>query len=102
MLDWLKKKRNNTLTPFSLRNADEWIDWLENQVGKQRPSEWTEKDERMIRKCREAVSMYYAPEDQDDVKNWLKSLSPKGHWRPSKKQMDVLSSLYSDLKELTE
>ena len=35
LIQWLEDKRCNTLTPFSLRAADEWIAWL-----KKKPVMW--------------------------------------------------------------
>lgn len=106
-------------------------DWLDSRLqnwkpaGEQKPAEWSEKDEEIldsiitrIQDCiqyGDALAMHYGNRDI----NWLKSLSPQSHWKPSDEQMDALdstlqysqvshnsfeylNSLFNDLKKLRE
>ena len=94
------------------------------------PTEWSEEDEKKLKVVINSFYLYRKMvEDSDyeddykkatikeciDNENWLKSLRPKPHWKPSEEQMDALDnayksfggtdhdllcSLYNDLKKL--
>ena len=84
----------------------------------QKPSEWSEEDENRINR----LIAYFEDKEsftaEDDIvyANWLKSLKERCAWKPSEEQMDalnsarwnapfnieILDSLYNDLKKLTE
>lgn len=86
--------------------------YLENQKDKvvkidhdreQQPAEWSEEDEDMrdtiIRDLKrlggDIVNVKPAYKAEID---WLKSLRPQPHWKPSEEQMEALESSYSVLK----
>ena len=95
----------------------DWIHWLEKQK-EQKPAEWSEEDERNKDAIIDAITVQYSPGIRDNLTNWLKSLRPQPHWKPSEEQMKhlercfshghtqqlpnqhVLESLYNDLKKL--
>ena len=89
----------------------------------QKPAEWSEEDEIMLNSIIATCQMYEQTVDSNPAKhllkmqeNWLKSLRPQNHWKPSEEQMkalcsklpvvkgggdkvqDILESLYDDLK----
>ena len=100
---------------------------------KQKSAEWSEEDEKRIKQLiydTEAIRAGYEKrkevlgdrfnneliKDCDEQINWLKSLRPQPHWKPSEEQMaslsiastcvyaeadkNALESLYNDLKKL--
>ena len=100
-------------------------------IDRRKPAEWSEEDEKMIECCIRAIEFYEShhydlvPPKFDiggwlcstkNVKDWLKSLRPQPHWKPSEEQMDSLHNaivrckgyydtiylpeLYEDLKKL--
>lgn len=97
-----------------------WIAYLERQK-EQRPAEWSEEDEIrknaianwLVEQGNAKYSGFYAFQLID----WLKSLRPQPHWKPSEYQMqglrrgivkaeegsdaqNAMKSLYEDLKKL--
>ena len=102
------------------------IDWLKKNVCPQPKQEWSEENEKML----EIVIANYEymfdklrkGDDSDGIADhilimdWLKSLRPQPHWKPSEEQMDALKdvaygtyqngdgpalrSLYEQLKKL--
>ena len=94
-------------------------EWFEKQK-EQKSAEWSEEDEKKLEDvlywfeifCHKNQSK---PEMQESL-NWLKSLRPQPHWKPSEEQMDelekvssgntcafnyeILRKLYDDLKKL--
>lgn len=93
--------------------------YLEKQK-EQKPAEWSEEDEQhreWILECL-ASGERKVPEYADQYRsafNWLKSLRPQPHWKPSKEQIaaleyalgnggtynkEALKSLYEQLKKL--
>ena len=68
---------------------------------KQKPAEWSEEDEEMLNSCissiEEAKENRYAYKETDEDTsydheiNWLKSLKPQPHWKPSEEQMKALA-----------
>ena len=87
-------------------------------------AEWSEEDEEniesLILTLNEAMSKGISCEEEIlDLEDWLKSLRPRPHWKPSEEQMDaldlaigcwdencsefkLLKSIYTGLKKLTE
>lgn len=102
----------------------------ELREAEQKPAEWSEEDERIISKilgiCEDfkrsfrisPASSKIVQKDIDKINNWLKSLKPQNHWKPSDEQIEALNaisqtgaisypnqgsllvSLYRDLKRL--
>jgi len=52
----------------------------------QKPVEWSDKDKAMLKVAIAVLRRY----GHDDVADWLKSLRPQPHWKPSKEQMEAL------------
>lgn len=94
------------------------ISWLEKQGGQK--SEWSEDDEK-IRKTTIAFLKEFADKGYENAVeciDWLKSLKPQSHWKPTEEQMQtlhaqtiegavsypvdvrILISLYNDLLKL--
>ena len=105
-----EKIRNEILEYFTItRGRDfvanperqKWISYIEKQKG-QKP-EWSEEDEAMldiiiddiqfVQKAHnhEIDQVYYEREI-----DWLKSLRPQSHWKPSEEQMKVLDIILTD------
>ena len=87
------------------------------ELVEQKPAEWSEEDERLLSKLELYVDMECFDREcnGEDLRNWLKSLRPRPHWKPSEEQMnalydilhpadpvnlDTVESLYNDLKKL--
>jgi hypothetical protein len=73
--------------------------WLEKQK-EQKPAEWSEEDDLMrdaILKTLERVGDYGTIGMQKD---WLKSLRPQPHWKPSEKQMKCLVKCVNRAREM--
>ena len=83
----------------------------------QQPAEWSEEDEKNLERVTDCIYDFYPdPVVKYKLKDWLKSLRPQPHWKPSEEQMDclvvaasgygnsevadVLNSLINDLKKL--
>jgi len=87
----------------------------------QKPVEWSEEDEGMLSRCIKSIdcSKQFADSEafkkaKDKEIDWLNSLRPQLHWKPSEEQMeelnkarrfipyncDVIAQLYEDLKKL--
>jgi len=116
---------------YSKDDIDKSVDWLESlpeRFNLQPKQEWSEEDEAyrnfilesledQIRFCKkDAEGAYYAKQIRT-AQNWLKSLRPQSHWKPSEEQMtaldgclehwsgnksqkEILESLYEHLKKL--
>lgn len=53
--------------------------------------EWSEEDEKQIRQIERIVkNAGCTPNLQEQIHNWLKSLRPQSHWKPSGEQIDAL------------
>lgn len=88
---------------------DRWIAWLEKQ-SEQNPA-WSGEDKLNLKQA-----IYVCHQNgYTAVENWLKSLKPQSHWKPTDEQMedlkyainmvdkcceDSLQSLYNELKKL--
>lgn len=91
------------------------LDWLEKQI-EQQPAEWSEEDERIMNNCIGYIkASCLDANDLYECIDWLKSLRPQSHWKPSEEQMEalraaayepyknrhkLLQELYIDLKKL--
>ena len=79
-----------TATPKQLK---EWIAWLE----KQKHVEWNEEDEHRIEDIiyylDTAKKHYASTVGLDACIDWLKSLRPQNHWKPSDEQMEELEEV---------
>lgn len=104
--------------------------FLDGKHTKQKPVEWSEEDEEMLSLIFTCIGDYYGrglitKKQETAIKDWLKSLRPQNHWKPSDEQMkalkeaidysaahgsphwndfifNVLRTLYNDLKKLKE
>lgn len=63
-----------------------------------KPAEWSEKDERLLSKLELYVDMECFDREcnGEDLRNWLKSLRPQPHWKPSEEQMGTLKQWIQD------
>jgi hypothetical protein len=52
----------------------------------QKPVEWSDEDKAMLKVAIAVLRRY----SHDDVADWLKSLRPQPHWKPSEEQMEAL------------
>ena len=114
MIDFLKEHRRNFATPMDYDEKKETdgklisvIKWLEgNPQLEQKPS-WSEKDTKILDEiideltpCGECPD-YPSPEEQEyyytrtSMIDWLKSLKPQTHWKPSEEQMEALKYFIS-------
>ena len=84
--------RNNVNVHWEGLDVKAVIAWLEKQK-EQRPAEWSEEDEffrqQLIVYCENCVQDTLAAKCVD----WLKSLRPQPHWKPSEEQIDALNSI---------
>ena len=88
-MDWLK----NLSLDLKKRNED---------AEKLYSNEWSEKDEIMIG----SLINYFEGDALDcsteDVVNWLKSLRPQSHWKPSEEQMSAFKGYIEDFQARAE
>jgi hypothetical protein len=87
--------------------AENCIDWLKALKDRVQPKqEWSEEDEsRMENLChflKEYGNQYYGALTLEGTINWLKSLRPQSHWKPSEDEMDALASALSLAKSCGE
>lgn len=126
MLNYYHSKSPCFIPPqFSLEETLAWLEKQgENHIVKdnemvQQKQEWSKEDYNMIDCCTSAIwaADYYSREDKEKMEEWLKSLKPQSHWKPTEEQMNLLHwikenkvfdkkdretlcSLYDDLKKL--
>ena len=101
-----------------------WLKSLKDRVGCEvnctTTKEWSEEDEYYLLDVNTAVDDYFVEGFAEQYRDWLKLLKdreqPQNAWKPSHKQMEILSiyedqnnshgavltSLYQDLKKLKE
>ena len=87
-----------------------WLAYLEKQKD-QKPAEWSEEDEYRRQQVIDALER----NGYNVLTDWLKSLRPQPHWKPSEEQMEAvltaqsvgsyghrkaLAELYNDLKKV--
>ena len=94
----------------ALKDADKiesFLESLKDRVQPQSKQEWSEKDENIIRdiiRFLDKLISYYRNKENDSEmvkhalisaiekkKDWLKSLRPQSHWKPSDEQIECLS-----------
>jgi hypothetical protein len=78
---------NGELCEKEFIDADNWLKSLEGRV--QPKQEWSEEDEKML-ECAIDIIEWYSVVDKSKsrrVSDWLKSLRPQSHWKPSEEQM---------------
>ena len=63
----------------------------------QKPAEWSEEDKEMLDAMVDIVanSLYEPLCPRDKMLDWLKSLRPQPHWKPSEEQMKHLERCFS-------
>ena len=114
-------------------NTDRYINWfktLPERFNLQLKQEWSEEDNEKVERLRSIVNDCafrndaldvngdYCEGDYEELDDWLKSLRPQPHWKPSEEKMvaldaaisyleesdnedyEILNSLYEDLKKL--
>lgn len=108
LIGMVENQRGTWLIP---ENKDKMLAYLEKQK-KQKPAEWSEKDEKMINALNNCVdelvenhNWNYVCVETDNipvskVRNWLKSLRSKPLWKPSEEQMRALVESISELDSI--
>lgn len=85
---------------YGISNEDA-VAWLEKQ-GEQNHAEWSEEDGHRIKDIiyflDTAKKHYASTVELDACINWLKSLRPQVHWKPTKEQMDALWRRIAEIK----
>lgn len=93
---------------YSVRK-EEVIDWLEKQAPKL-DQYWSKEDELMIQDAIHWIQEFQKSDrckDENDMQNsvtcenWLKSLKPQSHWKPTVEQMEALKYVVDYFGELT-
>lgn len=96
--------------PENLRTQEFWdsLKFMREYTGKvaiihsyEQPAEWSEEEKKHLYNAIEAVKYVYdVSEGTGGFKcvEFLKSLRPQPHWKPSKEQMDHLAYAYTQLK----
>ena len=98
-------------------DVKKWIAWLE----KQGERKWSDKDEEMLKEIISVLegNNVHTTKMLYEYANWLKSIKPQNHWKPTKEQLEemsyaiyradcygseenvnILQSLYDQLKKL--
>lgn len=99
IIEYLKALRT---TAFSLNQSylflEEWIAWLEKQA-EQKPVKWSEEDDKerkhiigLLEGWMNTFKETIYKKDCKEGIDWLKSLRPQSHWKPSDKQIEALES----------
>ena len=93
----------NEVVKNQIERERNWLKYLPKRVNLQPKQEWSEEDEKML----EAVIDNYkymagrlrkvdgCDDVEDDliILDWLKSLRPQPHWKPSEEQMKALNAV---------
>ena len=99
MIEHFKSKTKDTWCNMPVKDI---LAWLEKQK-EQKPAEWSEKDEEMLKDIIaeiEATKQYFFTHDSEGRAQmqarieWLKSLRPS--WKPSEVQMSMLLAVIND------
>lgn len=107
----IKRQKEQKTEPFSCGH--------ENGSSEKPNNQWSEEDEKQIRQIERRVKNGATPKLQEKIHNFLYSLRPQPHWKPSEEQMKSLlqaeghlrryecreiardiAELYNDLKKL--
>ena len=67
-----------------------WVGYLEKQK-EQKPAEWSEKDKLMRTVIIQTLERFGGRGTTGMQIDWLKSLRPQPHWKPSEEQMEALA-----------
>ena len=87
ILSWLKKQKENPKSAISIpadcaSNA--------NGIASVKPAEWSKEYKEMRIKTLHFLSTRCSVNDYEEIEEWLNSLRPQPHWKPSKEQMNAL------------
>lgn len=94
ILDYFVAKKVNEPQPI----LDSWIAWIKRQ-GEQKPAGWSEDDKNHVKSILSTIECCKAqfPNAQAVVEaynadiDWIKSLRPQSHWKPTDEQMEYLA-----------
>ena len=69
-----------------------WCEIPSEKQKEQKPAEWSEEDEKMIEQIRRIVFGDGSVKngEREKIHDWLKSLRPQPHWKPSEEQLNAL------------
>jgi hypothetical protein len=98
----------------SIEDWKKCLAWLERQK-EQKPSEWSEEDEAMIKSILFVLESYVSQSESASSPSlitsyptyykeidWLKSLRPQPHWKPSEEQMEAFKSYIEEFQARAE
>ena len=109
--------KNSGCDIADLQDCEDWLMNLYESHRVQPKQEWSEEDEKRLKSCLNILQAKGMMGVTDTINTkWLKSLKERYTWKPSDEQMEALlntlhpddpyyvdlSSLYNDLKKLTE
>ena len=73
--------------------------WLKKHINviEQQPAEWSEEDRRILKGIIGLIDhdQHYGVSNKEMI-DWLKSLRPQPHWKPSKEQMKALNAVANE------
>ena len=86
----------------------EHVDWFKNIRNRIQPKqEWSDKDEKMLNEIVLDLKLLKNKDAGEEGKaayqreiDWLKSLKPQNHWKPSDLQLEALESAYKQLPNI--
>jgi predicted phosphohydrolase len=87
----------NDVSDIVLNAIIDTYNWLEKQG--QKPA-WSEEDESMYTRTLGILGKCYMgelPTKVEEELNWLKSLSPQSHWKPTGEHMEYLAKAIATL-----
>ena len=89
---WLEKQKEQKGSLRVIKDASEW-----EKIKEQQPAEWSEEDEEMINALIRNQEILIDSASNEQLRDsyskeiqWLKSLRPQPHWKPSEEQMEAL------------
>lgn len=75
-----------------------YVNWLNSIKDRVQPKqEWSKDDKKQLDRAIYMMEQLGMTKSWDDVYNWLKSLKPQKHWKPSEEQMSMLTRVCSNL-----
>ena len=107
----LEKQKENKFIPRVLPCSAAWFEDCDENQREQKPGEWNEEDEEMLDivlamvDCSTIVpysggQLHPSESYKKDISEWLKSLRPQSHWKPSEEQMKALLKVVDKAREL--
>lgn len=81
---------------FSLCDIDEIFEKIGDSTVGSQSAEWSEEDELMRTAVIQTLKMFGGRGTTEMQIDWLKSLRPQPHWKPSKVQMKALNEVAND------